>query len=294
MKQEYGKILSDYTSLKIGGPVFCRLEPESLDDILESISLAEDSRKGLSIIGRGTNVLVLDKGMDAVVMNLGTGFDFIEKEGAESLRVGAAVPLSQLVKESSESGLGGCEFLAGIPGSFGGAIFMNAGVRDTGDRKTNKEIKDIILDVDVMDLKDKKRNTLKREKIDFAYRSSGLEGKCILGARVKLKKEKPELINNRISDFMKRREWIQRLGFPSAGSIFKNPRDGEPAGRLIELCGLKGRRIGGAEISKAHANFIINTGMATSRHVLDLIELARANVKKKFGIDLELEIKILK
>jgi len=293
LKKDYGRLLSRHTSLKIGGPAFCWLEPDDSDDVLEAISVAEQSGKALTVIGGASNILARDKGFDGVVINLGRGFDYIEIGEDAIARVGSACPVSRLVKGCAELGLAGCEFLSGIPGSFGGALFMNAGVREIKEPERKLEIKDIILDIDVIDLRDKKKESLDRRDIDFRYRSSGLDGKCILGARIRLKKDKRSDIDNRVDSFMKRREWIQRLGLPSAGSVFKNPDPRPPAGILIEECGLKGKRIGGAEISRAHANFIVNTGQATSRDVLDLIELAQARVKEKFGIELGLELRII-
>jgi len=293
MRQEYGRLLSQHTSLKIGGPAFCWLEPEDLEDLLESIKLAETNNKSLTLFGNGSNILVQDKGFDGVVVNLGKGFDCIEREEEDVLKLGSAGSISRLVRKTAEWGLGGCEFLAGIPGSFGGAVFMNAGVRDVASIEKLREIKDIIVDVDVLDLKDKKKKNLKRDEIFFMYRSSALEGKCILGARVRLQKDEAELINNRIDEFLKKRQWIKDLRFPSAGSIFKNPDSGNPAGKLIERCGLKGKRIGGAEFSGTHANFIVNIGGATSKDVMDLIDLARTSVKKKFRLELELELRII-
>jgi len=285
--------LSDHTSLKIGGPVFRWLEPETLDDILQAISIAEKAKKGLAVIGKGTNILAHDKGFDGVLVKLGKGFDYIEKEEDGAVRVGAATPISRLVKKCAEWGLGGCEFLAGIPGSFGGALFMNAGVRDACDAEKYREIKDIVLDVDVWDLRDIKRRTLSRADIDFSYRSSGLDGKCIISARIMLQKAQESAIIKGMDSYMKKRQWMQKLKSPSAGSVFKNPDSANSAGMLIEKCDLKGRRIGGAEISALHANFIANTGNASSKDVLDLIELAKKTVKQKFNIDLELELKLL-
>ncbi len=289
LRHKCGILLSDHTSLKIGGPASYWLEPENPDEILEAISFAEKENKALAIIGSGSNVLAQDKGFDGVVINLGQGFDYIEREQDTILKVGSASPISRLVKDALKLGLGGCEFLSGIPGSFGGALFMNAGVSDG---KLREEIKDIIIDVDVIDLRDRKKKILKREDIDFSYRSSGLDGRCILGARIGLRKYNSRTILDRIDSYMERREWIQRLDLPSAGSVFKNPDNTSTAGRLIEGCGLKGSRIGRAEISKIHANVIVNTGGACSKDVMDLIELARRRVKERFGIELELEIRV--
>lgn len=293
LKRNYKRLLSQHTSLRIGGPAFCWLEPGDFDDVLEAISLADLDKRPLTVVGNGTNLLVHDKGFDGLIMNLSREFDSIEKETGEIVRVGAATPLAQVVNRCAEFGLRGCEFLSGIPGSFGGSVFMNAGVRDIGDTERYREIKDIIVDVDVVDLKNKTRKNMKVDEMGFGYRSSGLDGKCILGARIRLEKDTTSAVNSRIDSFMKARQWIQKLSFPSAGSVFKNPDASTPAGRLIDECGLKGAQAGGAEISRVHANFIVNTGDAMAKDVLELIRLAREAVKGRFGIDLELELKII-
>lgn len=293
MKREYGELLLHHTSLKIGGPVFCWVEVEDLDEFLEVASEAERSKKSLTVIGKGSNILARDKGFDGIVVTLGKGFDYIEKDGKDVVNVGAATPLYRLVETCSEWALEGCEFLSGIPGSFGGAVFMNAGVRDIDNLDAYKEIKDIIIDVEVIGLKDKKKKTLNREDIDFRYRSSGLDGNCIVASRIRLKESQKDIVRNRIHSYMKKREWIKNLHLPSAGSVFKNPDNNTPAARLIEQCSLKGTRRGGAEISRDHANFILNIDRATSEDVLYLIEAAKNGVRKRFGVDLELELKVI-
>ena len=290
--QKKGRLLSSYTSLKIGGPVFYWAEAGDVSNVLEVISVAEARNKSLVMIGNGSNILASDEGFDGVVLSLSKEFSYI-KEGDGAIKVGAALSVSELVRECSRRGLAGCEFLSGIPGSIGGAIFMNAGVRSIEDAERQREIKDIIIDVDLVDLKDKRKESLKRDDIDFSYRSSGLKGKCILGATLKLQKDNKESIRNKVDSFMKKRVWIQKLGFPSAGSVFKNPDNERPAGFLIDECGLKGRRSGRAEISREHANFIVNTGGAVSKDVLELVLLARKSVKDKFGIKLELELSLI-
>ncbi|MBU1887632.1 MAG: UDP-N-acetylmuramate dehydrogenase [Candidatus Omnitrophica bacterium] len=293
LRREYGKLLSRHTTLKIGGPVFCWIEPENINDLLSAITIAGDLQKDLAIIGAGSNILAREQGFDGIAVYLGRGFDFIEKEEDDIVKVGPGLPVSLLVKKTAEWGLTGCEFLAGIPGSFGGALFMNAGARDIEDPGRMREVKDIVVDVDVINVKNIKKETLKRKDIPFTYRSSGLDGGCVISGRLKLEKAGEEIIRKKIESFVKSREWMKKLGFPSAGSVFKNPDSAMPAGRLIEESGLKGARVGGAEISKAHANFIVNTGGATSKDVMELIELARKNVRDKFGIELELELKLI-
>ncbi|MDP2922056.1 MAG: UDP-N-acetylmuramate dehydrogenase [Candidatus Omnitrophota bacterium] len=289
----YNELLSGHTSFRIGGPAYYWAEPENIESVLEAVSLAEDKNKRLLVVGKGTNLLVKDEGFDGVIISLAGDFEKIEKGQGGSIKAGAGASVSKLVKYAFEEGLGGCEFLSGIPGSLGGAIFMNAGVRAIDSPDKFEEIKDILTSLEALDLKDKKIKILDRKDVDFGYRHSGLSEKIILGARFSLKKDKKENIRERISAFNKKREWLAKIGFPNAGSIFKNPASNKPAGMLIESCGLKGKRIGGAEISSAHANVIMNVGKATAKDVLSLMDLARIQVKQKFGIDLEPELKIV-
>lgn len=293
LKHEYGKLLSGYTTLKVGGPAFCWLEPENINDLLEAVELAEREKKDIVIIGGGSNILARGKGFSGIVIRLGKEFSFIDREKDNVVRVGAGLPLSLLAKKTAEWGLTGCEFLTGIPGSFGGALFMNAGVRDIEDPVRMLEVKDIILDADALDVRSRKRYILKKEDIGFAYRSSNLKERCVISGRLKLEKAGEDEIKERTGRFVKARQWIKALGFPSAGSVFKNPAGSKPAGILIEECGLKGARVGGAGISDSHANFIVNLGGASSDDVMSLIDLAKKKVKEKFDIDLELELKLL-
>jgi len=290
---KYNEPLSLHTSFKIGGPAYCWAEPENPEGILEAISSAETKNKKIAVIGKGTNLLAKDEGFDGVIICLVKGFEKCVKETGGVINAGAGLSAAKLVKYAFDTGLGGCEFLTGIPGNVGGAIFMNAGVRSLKAPAGFNDIKDILLDAEVLDLKSGKIKVLSGKDIDFKYRYSGLDGKIILGARFKLKESKKEDIRARIEAFNKKREWFAKIGFPNAGSIFKNPEPGKSAGMLIDACGLKGRRIGDAEISEVHANIIVNLGKAAAKDVLGLIDLARTCVKQKFGIDLEPELKIL-
>ncbi|MDO8603467.1 MAG: UDP-N-acetylmuramate dehydrogenase [Candidatus Omnitrophota bacterium] len=290
---KYNEPLSGHTSFRIGGPAYCWVEPENTEGILEAVSLARSKNKKFIVVGKGTNLLAGDEGFDGVIIHLAGDFEKIEEEGEGEIKAGASLGLAKLVKYAFNKSLCGCEFLAGIPGCLGGAIFMNAGVRNPENQSESIEIKDILLGADVLDLKCGKIKALSKKDIDFKYRASGLDGKIILGARLGLKKGRKEDIQARISAFNKRRGWLAEIGFPNAGSVFKNPGADKPAGMLIESCGLKGKRIGDAEISKVHANIIVNLGGATAKDVLGLIDLARAGVKRKFGIKLELELKLI-
>jgi len=290
---KYNEPLSGHTSFRIGGPAYCWVEPENPEGVLEAVNFVESKNKKFIIIGSGTNLLARDEGFDGAVIHLARGFEKIEIEKEAVVRVGAGLSAGKLVKYVFDNGLAGCEFLAGIPGNLGGAIFMNAGVRSLKNPDVFIEIKDIVLDVEILDLKDKKIKVLGRKDIDFKYRASGLDGKIILGARLKLEKCGKEDIENKIKAFNKKRDWLAKIGFPNAGSVFKNPGPDKSAGMLIESCGLKGKRIGDAEISKLHANIIVNLGNAAAKDVSGLIDLARTSVKQKFGVDLELELKII-
>ena len=290
---KYNELLSRHTSFRIGGPAYLWAEAGNLKEILEAASLAEEKNKKFIIAGKGTNLLASDEGFDGAIAHLAGDFEKIESESVDIIKAGAGLGLARLVKYALDKSLAGCEFLAGIPGDLGGAVFMNAGVRDPEGGPGFIEIKDILLDIEALDLKDKKIKILAKKDIDFKYRSSGLDGKIILGARLGLKKGKKEDIEAEIRGFNKKREWFAKIGFPNAGSIFKNPNAEKSAGMLIESCGLKGKRIGDAEISQVHANVIVNLGKATAKDVLGLIDLARAGVKQKFGIELELELKLI-
>jgi len=289
----YDEPLLRHTSLRIKGSAYCWAEPGNPDGILEAIDFAKGRGKRFVIIGNGTNLLFRGDFFDGVIIHLSKGFDRIKEEKGLIIKAGAGIKLAKLVKYASDRSLGGCEFLSGVPGDVGGAIFMNAGVRDINNPSEFIEIKDIISDVEILDLKDRKVKRLSKEGINFGYRFSGLDGKIILGAGFRLEKGKDKDIQARIKAFDKKRRWLGKIGFPNAGSVFKNPGRDKPAGMLIESCGLKGKKIGGAGISEAHANIIVNLGGAVSDDVLGLIDLARAGVKRKFGVELELELKVI-
>jgi UDP-N-acetylmuramate dehydrogenase len=234
------------------------------------------------IIGGGSDILFGDKGVDGIVVKLAG--DFCEHRfHNETLYAGAGARLAVLVSECAEKGLSGLEGLAGIPGTVGGALVSNAG--------TNLGwIEDVLKSAEVMSTSGKVRR-IAREKIKFFYRSSSLEGKMLLGAVFHLKKAQKNDILNKIAGLMRRREETQPVSTWNAGSVFKNPPE-DSAGRLIEECGLKGLKFGGAVISQKHANFIVNTGSAKASDVRALIAAVHGKVKEKFGIELELEIKL--
>jgi UDP-N-acetylmuramate dehydrogenase len=280
--------LSRHTSLKIGGPVEMMAfpdDPMALKNILAS-ALKEDVP--LFVIGAGTNLLVTDEGMDGIALSMDS-FNQVSviDEGDEhvTIFVGSGVPLGKLINFTKEKGYSGLEALAGIPGSFGGAVYMNAG-------SFGLEMKDLIVSIAIMN-RYGKIAILDRKNLRFSYRDSNLpEGIIILSANIQLGKASSEEVGALIKRCMERKKESQPLGEASAGCVFKNP-EGESAGKLIELAGCKGMRSGDAEVSEKHANYIINKGNATSRDFIDLMHKVMEKVQKQSGITLEPEIKII-
>jgi UDP-N-acetylmuramate dehydrogenase len=236
-------------------------------------------------MGAGSNILASDKGLDAAVFRLSAPFFKTMNFNGRYLEAGGGASLNRLVTNCAKQGLSGAEFLVGIPGTVGGAIMMNA-----GQAKEGLSISDLIEDITVIDYNGKV-NKIDKGKIRFGYRSSNLSRYIILGARLRLTKKNKKKIIKGMHKYILIRKKNQDYRYPSAGCIFKNP-PGYSAGRLIELCGLKGRCIGAAAVSLKHANFIINKAGAGASDVLKLMYLIKKEVKDKFKISLKPEVKI--
>jgi UDP-N-acetylmuramate dehydrogenase len=241
------------------------------------------------VLGNGTNLLVRDGGIRGMAISLSRGFLRVEEVGGgpgENLILAeAGGPLGKLVEFSSEKGLTGLEFAAGIPGTVGGAIFMNAGA-------FKEEMKGVLHSVRLMDpegnISEKGKNELR-----FSYRSLEVEkGEVILGAQFSLRPENGQRVKAKVEENIRWRKTKQPWDLPSAGSVFKNPVQG-PAGRFVEEAGLKGSRIGDAQVSEQHANFIVNRGKARARDILTLVEIIREKVFKEKGVWLETEIQVV-
>ncbi len=275
--------LKDHTTFKIGGPVKYFIEPKDAGDLKLLLNLSRGYKIPVLVLGAGSNVLASDKGVKAIVLRLNSPVFKKICFHKNRVEVGSAAPLSRLIYLAQGKGLSGLEFLAGIPGTLGGALMMNAGA-------WGRCIADLVEYVRVMDYNGNIK-ILDRNDIKFEYRAAGLDGFINLGACLKLKKKNKEQIRNKTGEYLKQRRKTQDLSWPSAGCVFKNPK-GKSAGMLIDRCGLKGRSSGGAVISRKHANFIINTGSAKAKDVLRLMALARREVKNKFNITLEPEIRI--
>jgi len=283
---KFNEPLAKHTSFRIGGPAEYFVEVRNRSELANLLKIAKKYNLDILVIGAGTNLLVKDKGIKGLVIKLGGEFKSAESvDSAEKVKVGGGVLLPQLIKFCIQNNLGGIEFLAGIPGTVGGALVMNAGTH-------LGEIGNRVKKVEIMNFSGKTR-VLERREINFSYRKSNLPDKSIiLSAELSLRKENKNFIRKRISEQLKRRFLCQPIGFYGAGCIFKNP-PGRHAGELIEKAGLKGLSYGGAYISEKHANFIINQGKAKAKEVIYLIRKIKDTVKKKFGIKLELEIRII-
>ncbi len=276
--------LKGYTTFKIGGPADYLAWPKDRDELKILIKAAKRYKIPILVIGAGSNILADDKRVPALVVSLSRPCFKKLCVKNSSLYAGSSVMLSQLINISQKYGLSGLENLAGIPGTVGGVLLMNAGA-------WGRDIGNVTEEVEVMDSSGRIK-FLKKSAIKFAYRKSGLRKYIILGARFNLTRASPGEIKDKIRLYIKRRRDTQDLTRPSAGCIFKNPA-GENAGKLIDGCGLKERRIGGAIVSAKHANFILNAGNAKARDVLELMDLIKKEVRKKFGIDLKTEIVFL-
>lgn len=279
----FNEPMRKHTSFKIGGEADAMIFPRGVEDLRTAILGMRKWKIPLFIMGRGTNILVLDGGIRGIVINL-RSFNKLSLSGNNVLYAEAGTPLPMISKYAMEMGLSGIEFASGIPGSLGGAIIMNAG---TGEM----EIGTLIRNVKILDMNGTIHD-IKADELKFGYRSSYLPHGVIISAELGLKRSGNEYIRNECKkDSIKRRN-TQPLSLPNAGSIFKNPV-GNYAGRLIEEVGLKGIAIGDAQISSLHANFIVNRGKATARDVLSLIRMIGKKVEKEKDITFELEIKIV-
>ena len=274
--------LSKHTSFRIGGPADYYLEPADKDDAVRLAIYLHGQRIPFMVMGNGSNLLVSGGGVRGVVINLEYGLKNVRMLG-EIVIADAGVSLAKFVDFCIQQSRQGVEMLAGIPGTIGGAVVMNAGAY-------GGEISDHIVEVEV--LHESRINKVKKAEAGFAYRRSGLNTDIILGASFALPLgNKAELMSRRRQLLIKRNE-SQPLNLPNSGSVFKNP-PGTFAGKLIEEAGLKGTRRGKAQISEQHGNFIVNTGGATAADVLELIQLAQTTVQEKFNIRLELEVKVV-
>lgn len=307
--------MSGHTSFRIGGPADVFAEVGNMDHLEKLVSFCSSRSIPLLIIGRGTNFLVSDKGIRGVVVRLCGDFAQVKFHKADggisqcrfaSITAGAAVALSRLSRLTAQRGLAGLEFAFGIPGSLGGALVMNAGAGSHSIGKivdaveviayvgecscTPRSNREFVEGGSVPALKVR---LIHKDELRFGYRWSNLsEYICVTKAHLRMRSNSPEETVKRMKMIFQKKKAEQPLSAASAGCVFKNPK-GMSAGRLIDECGLKGARVGDAQVSTQHANFIVNTGGATAADVLNLVDKVRATVKESIGIDLELELKVV-
>ncbi len=279
----YGVAMSTMTTFKIGGDAGLYVEAETKKQLSSLIKYLNDNKIDYIVLGKGSNVLVNDNGIDKVVIKLKGEFCEVSMLDDTTIYCGAGLSLAGLCKEAENKSLSGLEFAWGIPGSVGGAVFMNAGAY-------GGEMKDVIYSVTHID-KHGKLGVIKAADLDLGYRRSiyKVNGFTIIGVTLKLKLDSKNSIRARMDDYMGRRKDKQPLDFPSAGSVFRRP-EGNYAGALIEKCGLKGKSVGGAQVSPKHAGFIVNTGSATAEDVKNLVALIQKTVKEETGYSLQREI----
>lgn len=285
-KYNIGKIekdvfLSKYTTYKVGGLAKYIIYPKNISKLVHLLKILKKYNLNFKILGNGSNLLFSDKVYEGILIKLNefNEVHFFDKK----VRVGAGYSLVKLSLLCAKHGLTGLEFASGIPGTVGGAIYMNAGAYKSDMGYVVQEVKVLTPDLRII--------TLENREMDFHYRSSFLQshpGYICLEVIIKLEKGNKNAIDELIKERRKRRMELQPLEYPSAGSVFRNP-DGNFAGKMIEDLGLKGLRKGGAMVSEKHANFIVNTGGASSKDIKDLIDYVHDKVKEKYNVDLKVE-----
>lgn len=277
--------MAKHTTFRIGGQADALVMPGSTEELGRVLAFAREHKIPFLIVGRGSNLLVRDGGIRGIVIKIAEGMDNVQTNGVRMVAE-AGVSLSALAKKCAALSLAGFEFAAGIPGSLGGALAMNAGAY-------GGEMKDVVEWVESMDADGMTRRRSNSEML-FSYRHSILQGtgEIALKAGLLLSAGDGEQIEVRMKELNDRRQANQPLTLPSAGSVFKRP-EGHYTGPMIQDCGLKGCRVGGAEVSTLHANFIVNTGGATATDVLALIEKVRETVYARYGVWLEPEVRVV-
>ena len=277
--------LANHTTWRIGGPADLVIQPKDKSALLTALNIIRRHEIPWSVIGRGSNLLVRDGGIRGAVLKVAEGLSHCEFRG-EEVRVGAGYSMIRLATETGKMGLTGMEFAGGIPGTVGGAVYMNAGAHGS-------DLSRIIKDAEIL-FDDGEVVVLSNEELNFSYRTSLLQERkgIVLEARFGLRQGDRKEIAATLAANKDRRRLTQPLQMPCAGSVFRNP-PGDHAGRLIEAAGLKGFHIGGAQVSELHANFIVNRGGATAADVLTLITHIRCTIQEKFGVEMHPEVLVV-
>lgn len=283
----YNEMMNKHTSFKIGGPAECYIKIHNLEDLQIALEFAKQNNIPITILGNGSNILILDKGIKGIVLKIDLKELKIENNNNEvNITVGSGFKLAMLAQKLLQNEVTGFEELSGIPGTVGGAIMMNAGAH-------GKEIKDIVTEVKCIDY-DGNIKEFENEELDFKYRYSIFKNKkyVIIEAKMKLANGNEKGIKEKMDIYANYRKEKQPIEYPSAGSTFKRGKDYITA-QLIDAAGLKGYTIGGATVSTKHSGFIINKANATSTDVLNLIKYVKDEVYRKFDTQIELEIEVI-
>ena len=276
--------MKNHTTLRIGGFASFYITPKSAEDLIKVLELCDACRLFFYIVGKGSNLLVSDEGYRGAIINLKNMANC--KLDGDEIIVQSGCSLSMAAKFAFDNALTGFEFAAGIPGTIGGAVVMNAGAYGS-------ELKDVLTGVTVL-TKDYKIRELSPEELELGYRTSCIlkNGYIVLAARIKLKKGDKTAIKQYMDELAAKRREKQPLEYPSAGSTFKRPPNNF-AGKLIMEAGMRGKSVGDIQVSEKHCGFVINKGNGTAKDFLELCNLVKSEVKKQSGVDLELEVKIL-
>lgn len=278
--------MARHTSYRIGGPADFFVRADSLSAVREVMAACDEEGIPWVVVGRGTNLLVSDEGYPGVVLTLGRDFKNMSCDwGCQRITAGAAVMLSSVVQEAMRQALTGLEFAVGTPGSIGGAVRMNAGSRD-------EWMGSVLSSVVLISAKEGIQR-IAASDIQWGYRQTSIPDDCIVAeCEISMKESDPFFIRNKMEANLSKRKKSQPLGFPSCGSVFRNP-EGASAAKMIDEAGLKGTSVGGAQVSPVHANFIVNTGDAKASDVYELMQIVKAEVEKEYGITLKPEVRFL-
>ncbi len=280
--------MGQYTSFKAGGRAALLVMPENQEELRRVLEYLSGEELPFMILGNGSNLLVRDGGYEGAMIKLGDGFRKIEtNQETGLLTAGANVSMSQVARAAIDAGLAGFEPLSGIPGTLGGALFMNAGAYDG-------EMSFVVREALVMDRNGGDPRIVPKEEMALAYRRSAFQesGDVILQVTLQLSPGDSKEIEEKVMEFTRKRNEKQPMNYPSCGSFFKRP-EGYFAGKLITDAGLKGLKLGGAQVSSLHAGFLINTGDATAEDVLLLMKVVQRTVVDRFGVELEPEVRII-
>ena len=282
--------LSKYTSFRVGGPADFLAAPRDRQELVAILNAARQESIPVTLLGGGTNTLVSDKGIKGLVIvlkelkSVPCVFDTGSKD-IKTIHADAGERLSTVCQFAMDQNLAGLEFAAGIPGTLGGAIIMNAGT-------ASWEISQAVAALEIIDIKTLTFKTIKRKDLAFSYRQLAAVDVLIVGAHLSLTPADPAGIKKRFDQTLKAKKNTQPISLASAGCFFKNPSSHAPAGKLIEDAGLKGKKINGAKVSTLHANFIVNTGNARCEDIIALKNLVQKTVFEKYHIKLETEVKV--